>query len=334
MAGTTRKIFAVGDIHGCAWELQTLLAKLPLESDSTVVFLGDYIDRGSESRQVIDTILEFSKSHHVVTLLGNHEAMFLNFLMDRSSQGAGLFIYNGGGITLANYGMENPDDPLELPPAHRAFFRKLRVNYAMDDYFFVHAGLPELPIEQLGGGQHLKTMLWTRGKFLRSTYDWGRTIIHGHTPVDDVEILENRINVDTGCAYDNKLSAIELPAMRVYSVARQEHQAPVRFTTAHSRRDAARFRGALQVFVERGEDVIEFQSDDYSETGMNMHALRQPNEPVLQIDEIVHGYVGSPDHDELRFRGVVVRIQQQSEGICYGLRLESTAPPEEVAKVR
>ncbi len=334
MAGSASKIFAIGDIHGCAGELRGLLAVLPLEPDSTVVFLGDYIDRGPESRQVIDTILELSESYHVVTLLGNHEAMFLDFMQDRSSQGAGLFIYNGGGATLASYGIENPDAELPLPPDHRAFFRNLRVNYETDDYFFVHAGLPDVPIEQLLAHKHLKTMLWIRDKFLNSTFDWGRTIIHGHTPVDDVDIHANRINTDTGCAYDNKLSAIELPTMRIHSVERHGDHKNLRFTTPHSRRDAARFRGTLRVLVRRGKKMIEFQTGDYSETGMNIRARRQPNESIFKMGEIVNGYVSSPDHDVVRFQGFVVRVWQQGKSISYGLRLESTTPPVKAAKTR
>ena len=121
--------------------------------------------------------------------------------------------------------------------------------------------------------------------------------------------------------------------MRVYSVKRQGQHQPVKFTTPHSRRKSARFRGSLKVYVLRDEGVIEFRTGDYSETGMNLHARRRPNELLLQMGETINGYVSSPDHDMIRFDGQVVRIWQQGEGICYGIALHEAeqvpADPEE-----
>ena len=325
MNNPQKKIFAIGDIHGCADELKRLIEQLPLEKDSTLVFLGDYINRGDQSRQVIDYILALNSQYHVVALMGNHEAMFLDFLRDRSSQGAGAFIYNGGGTTLASYGVDDPDAPCQLPPAHEAFFKSLPIYYATDDYFFVHAGLPDIPIEDIETQKHKKTMLWIRDKFHRSKFNWGRLVIHGHTPITEVDFRKNRVNIDTACAYNNKLTAIELPSMALHSVIRLEPLVPKRFTTPHSRRDSARFRGSLRVFVKHADALIEFRTGDYSETGMNIHARRNPHSLVLQMDETVEGYVSSHDHDMVAFRGDVVRIWQQGEGICYGLKLEPGA---------
>ena len=95
-SGSPEKIFAIGDVHGCAGELRMLLNKLPLTRDSVVVFLGDYVDRGPDSKQVIDTVLELREQCKVVTLKGNHEALFLSFLKDPSSEAAGMFIYKIG----------------------------------------------------------------------------------------------------------------------------------------------------------------------------------------------------------------------------------------------
>ena len=115
-------IFAIGDIHGCVNELRALLNLLPLTPESTVVFLGDYIDRGGNSKGVIDTIIELRGHCRVVTLKGNHEAMFLDFLDHPGSARAGLFICNGGSATLASYA--NETGRYELPSEHVAFFSR------------------------------------------------------------------------------------------------------------------------------------------------------------------------------------------------------------------
>ncbi|MCJ8277615.1 MAG: serine/threonine protein phosphatase, partial [Bdellovibrionales bacterium] len=95
------RIFAIGDIHGCAEELNKLISLLPLNSEDTLVFLGDYIDRGPNSKKVVDIILDLKKNYNVICLKGNHEAMINEFIDDPSSPQAGLFIMNGGSSTLA-----------------------------------------------------------------------------------------------------------------------------------------------------------------------------------------------------------------------------------------
>ena len=108
-----KKIFAIGDVHGCASELRMLLNKLPLTEESVVVFLGDYVDRGPNSKQVIETVLELKEQCQVVALKGNHEALFLSFLQDPSSEAAGMFIYNGGSATLHSYA--TPEGEYRIP---------------------------------------------------------------------------------------------------------------------------------------------------------------------------------------------------------------------------
>ena len=141
------KIFAIGDVHGCASELRMLLNKLPLTPDCVVVFLGDYVDRGPQSKQVIDTALELQQQCKVIALKGNHEALFLSFLRDPSSEAAGMFIYNGGSATLHSYA--TPEGEYRIPRSHRDFLENLELYYETDEFFFVHAGIPRIPMAQI-----------------------------------------------------------------------------------------------------------------------------------------------------------------------------------------
>src|SRR5688572_16333454 len=189
-------VFAIGDVHGCSVELQRLLQQLPLTADSVVVFLGDYVDRGTDSRGVIDVALDLANECHVVYLMGNHEEMFLAFLEDPDSKRGAEFIMNGGSSTLANYADDR--GTFEVPHKHRQFLRDLRLCYQTETHFFVHAGVPDLPLERIDPVKHAAFLLWSRANFLRSTFTWEKTIVHGHTPVQSVEFHPRRINVDTG----------------------------------------------------------------------------------------------------------------------------------------
>lgn len=313
------QIFAIGDVHGCAAELRTLLNKLPLRPQSTVVFLGDYIDRGPEVRSVIDTILELGKSYRVVPLKGNHEAMFLDFLARPRSEAAGMFIYNGGSATLASYGDEDGD--YHLPLEHRLFFNGLQLSFDTEDHFFVHAGLPEVPIEELDASQHADEMIWVRKPFLNSTYRWSKRVVHGHSAVEEVELRPNRINIDTGCVYRGKLSAIELPSERVFSVARQEYPRHVYLRDRTSRRVAKRFDGVVPVYVYRGNHTLELETLNYSEFGMLARDILNRDQAVLNIGDGVEGQIGSQGHALVDFEGVVVRVEHGADGVHYAIRI-------------
>src|SRR5690606_38792821 len=127
-----------------------------------------------------------------------------------------------------------------------------------------------IPLDRLDVERHGHDFLWSRGPFLRSSYRWEKLIIHGHTPVKGVDIRDNRINIDTACVFDRTLTALELPERRIYSVKRQARARHVYLRDPGDRRDAVRFRGALPVYVQRGEDMHEFETIDYSEFGMLM----------------------------------------------------------------
>lgn len=212
------KIFAIGDIHGCISHLDRLVAQLDMdEEEDTLVFVGDYIDRGLDPKGVIDYIIDIRKNiRNVVCLLGNHEEMFLNYCLDGRDED--LYMSNGGMDTLASYGFSRRGTgELILPPSHREFFAGLRTYHETDDYIFVHAGLrPGIPLDQ----QDRNDLLWIRFEFIKSRYDFGKTVIYGHTPVslDKPLIDKNKVNIDTGAVYGGRLTCIELPEMKIYQV--------------------------------------------------------------------------------------------------------------------
>jgi serine/threonine protein phosphatase 1 len=210
------KIFAIGDIHGCISHLDRLMAQLNIDAgDDTLVFIGDYIDRGPNPKGVIDAILDIRRTiSNVVCLCGNHEDMFLKYCLDRSDED--LYMSNGGMHTLASYGFAREGtEELILPESHREFFNNLRTYYEKDDYIFVHAGLrPGIPLNR----QDRDDLLWIRFEFISSPYDFGKTVIYGHTPVSLNKPLidKNKIGIDTGAVYGGRLTCIELPEMKIY----------------------------------------------------------------------------------------------------------------------
>ncbi len=201
------KIFAVGDIHGCDLQLQELMKKLEIDyHEDTLVFVGDYIDRGDGSYNVVDYLAKLRKQHdNIVFLKGNHEEMLFNYL---SGQDEITFLFNGGDKTLKQYTDENGD--LAIPQDHLDFFNCLQLYYETDDYIFVHAGLRDgVPLEQ----QKPDDLLWIRKSFINSDYDFGKTVIFGHTPFPEIMIQDNKIGIDTGAVYGYMLTCVELPDM-------------------------------------------------------------------------------------------------------------------------
>jgi serine/threonine protein phosphatase 1 len=312
------RLIAIGDVHGCASELLTLLERLELTPDTTVVFVGDYVDRGPHGRQVIDLVLETNERCRVVPLLGNHELMFLDFLFDRNLETAGLFVFNGGAQTLGSYADDSGD--FLVPQEHIEFMRGLDMTYQTEGFFFVHAGVPDLPLEQIEPSIHALDLLWARD-FLRSSYRWSKAVVHGHSPVKKVEIRPNRINVDTGCAYHQCLSAIDLSTMRVTSVPRLDSVRGTVLCDRSSRRRAVRFRGALPVDVCRGDEVIEFETLDYSPIGLFIRLVSPCERKPLAVNDVIFGTIGKGQPGSVLFRGVVVRELSNQQGLFYGVQI-------------
>lgn len=192
----------MGDVHGCLRPLRKLIDKIsPTEADR-IVFLGDYIDRGPDSKGVIEYLLDFQKKFpQAVFLKGNHEEMFLNFL---SGQDQSIFLYNGGASTIESY---QESGGIRIPKEHLQFFQELKLSYETEDYIFVHAGLrPYIPVNR----QRTEDLLWIREDFLQSDYDWGKTVVYGHTPRREPLLEEKRICVDTGAVYGHSLSCCDV----------------------------------------------------------------------------------------------------------------------------
>jgi serine/threonine protein phosphatase 1 len=224
-------LYAVGDIHGEAEKLDELLALLPLRQGDRLVFLGDYIDRGPSSFDVIARLIELKDQYACVFLLGNHEAMFLDFLgwTDAAYFGGDAFLMNGGDRTLDSYGYFGSDRPdrstFELPKEHEEFLLGLRPWYREADYLFVHAGLDR---NELSGDDidyalrrsRIEDLLWTRTT-AELPHQLGVTIVYGHTPSEDFGVRWNRpfsIGIDTGAVYGGPLTAMRLPDERIFQI--------------------------------------------------------------------------------------------------------------------
>lgn len=206
------KIFAIGDIHGCLFALEALLESLPIKwGKDYLIFLGDYIDRGPDSRKVLELVMDLKENYpqRVYPLKGNHEWMFERFL---SGLDVEIFLYNGGGETLKNYFEKGK---LNIPEEHEEFIKSLPLYLEIGPYLFVHAGID--PSKELSL-QTEEDFLWIRQKFYLYEGKYSKKIIFGHTPFPEVLHLEDRIGIDTGCVYGGKLTAIELPEEKFYQI--------------------------------------------------------------------------------------------------------------------
>jgi serine/threonine protein phosphatase 1 len=206
MERSSGRFFAVGDIHGCLDRLKILLKRMPVDWDEDrLIFLGDYVDRGPDSMQVIEFLLDFKRRYgeRIVFLQGNHEWMFSRYLI---GEDCGPFLRCGGSQTIESYSLEGK--ALEVPGSHRGFLEDLKPFHETESYIFVHAGLR--PGVSLAAQSH-EDLLWIRSPFLESPYNWGKRVIFGHTPFSAPLIEENKIGIDTGAAYGGRLTAIVLP---------------------------------------------------------------------------------------------------------------------------
>jgi serine/threonine protein phosphatase 1 len=217
-----RRIYAVGDVHGRADLLAPLLARIDADlkaypiAKSVQVFLGDYIDRGPHSREVLDLLVARRRQHTMLCLKGNHEAYAAKFLRNPAIWSDWRHV--GGINTLQSYGVRAPasDDPKELqeastafrkalPDSHLHFLNGLAVSFTCGNFFFAHAGVrPGIPLRQ----QRQQDLLWIREDFLLHEEDFGKIVVHGHTPAKEPDIRPNRINIDTGAYATGRLTCL------------------------------------------------------------------------------------------------------------------------------
>lgn len=204
------RLLAVGDIHGCLQQLEALMAAVVPTAADQVVFLGDYVDRGPDSAGVIDYLLKFAQAlPATVFLRGNHEQMFAEYLEGHDPT---AFLINGGTKTLDSY---DRGGQWPLPAGHQNFLQGLVNSYETQDVIFVHAGLrPGVPLAE----QCKSDMLWIRRDFIGTDYDWGKTVVYGHTPHTEPLITETRLGLDTGCVYGGRLTCCDVRSRRVWQV--------------------------------------------------------------------------------------------------------------------
>ncbi len=223
------RIYALGDVHGRADLLDRAFCCIdayredsPHENDF-LILLGDYVDRGPTSREVLELIISRIGTHRTIPLKGNHEALMLDFLENPSVLQTWSRL--GGLQTLMSYGLKpsvHPDEKERrelaahfahaLPSSHRALLKALPCSCTCGGFFFAHAGVkPGVPLSE----QKEEDLLWIRDEFLRCTEDFGKIVVHGHTPVPAPEFFANRINIDTGAYATDQLTCIMIESAEV-----------------------------------------------------------------------------------------------------------------------
>lgn len=217
------RLFAIGDIHGCFNSFQNLIENhLTLEKNDLLILLGDYIDRGPNSKEVINYILELqSQGYNITPLMGNHEAMLLEAITSHSKSSS--WIQNGGDSTLSSFGVKQP---IDIAENYIHFFSNLPYFHSIDEYLFVHAGFNDSILNPF---EDTNTMLRQSSEQYNHPQLANRTIIHGHRPTEishtqrQIQLELKVINIDTGCVYRNskklgRLTAIELPSKCLISI--------------------------------------------------------------------------------------------------------------------
>ncbi len=219
------RVYAIGDVHGRLDLLDDLLEKIDADAASrpeaatTLIFLGDLVDRGPDSAGVVDRVMRLAAERpRVRALKGNHEEVFLR-AVEGDKRALRLLFRIGGEETLLSYGVDRTaarrleDDALialiqrNVPDAHRAFLADMEDLIEMGDYVFVHAGIrPQTPL----GEQNAADLRWIRSEFLDFAGPHGKMIVHGHTITEEVAIRSNRIGIDTGAFMSGRLTALGL----------------------------------------------------------------------------------------------------------------------------
>lgn len=210
--------FVIGDIHGCSKTLEELLfGQLNIDSKDLLFFVGDYIDRGPHSLQVINLITGLIyKGYNIFPARGNHEQMLLDYYLYNDN----TWLFNGYKQTISSFGYKAPED---FEPVNIKFFYNLRHYYITDGFIITHAGLntnTEKPFEDI------HSMLWTRDNEIDKQKTYGRKVISGHTPhsIEDIEksLGKDKIQIDSGCVYLGRyigvgyLCALDLDNMKLY----------------------------------------------------------------------------------------------------------------------
>lgn len=202
-------VYAIGDVHGCLQQLVALERLITedardIEGERWLVTLGDHVDRGPDSAGAIAHVMgPAPEGFRRFSLVGNHEAMMLDFLADPARHG--YWLEQGGEETLASYSAYSGQSG--IPDAHLDFIRTLPAYLSLPGWLFVHAGIrPGVPLAE----QTEDDLLWIRAPFLTSQLTGGLRVVHGHTPGRDIVVTPHRIDVDTHCFHTGRLSAVRV----------------------------------------------------------------------------------------------------------------------------
>lgn len=212
------KIFAVGDIHGCYEKLISLMERLPFDRHTDmIIFIGDYINRGPQSREVIDYLIDLRRQcKNIIFLMGNHEHTLLQYAKTKNQEYLWLLRSMDVEPTLKSYSnadFQSLSDLGFLPPAHHDFINGLLSYYRTENYLFIHAGV--IPGEDPEGCS-LDRLLTVRDTFLECEPVQGLTVVFGHTPFEMPFVAPGRIGIDTGAGHGKMLTAVLLPDLRFF----------------------------------------------------------------------------------------------------------------------
>jgi serine/threonine protein phosphatase 1 len=219
-----KRVYAVGDVHGCMDRLAALheriaadLAERPV-AEPLLVHLGDYVDRGRDSAGVVARLAEGPPIPEIptVNLMGNHEHLMLAAVATGEAEASDLWLANGGSDTLQSWGVPRSAQPRDwssyLPARHLVFMRDLALWHAVGGYLFVHAGVrPGIPLER----QSRHDLMWIREPFLSSQESFDAVVVHGHTPRPEPVVRSNRIGIDTGAVMGGALTCVVLEEDRL-----------------------------------------------------------------------------------------------------------------------
>ena len=215
-----KRLIAVGDIHGQFDMLRELMGKIKPSQNDLFVFIGDYIDRGDKSKEVLDFLIDFSQKYSAVFLKGNHEDMLLDVLgLDENAINGASYERNGGKFTALSYG--NKDSTVNdlahlIPKEHLQFIKDTKIFFETEHYFFSHGGvMPGVPFAE----QKREVMLWIRYQFIYYPTGLNKIVVFGHSPQPKVLIENDKIGIDTGAGYFKKLSAIDLFTKEIFQVS-------------------------------------------------------------------------------------------------------------------
>lgn len=213
----TQRLFAIGDIHGCFDAFRTMVEqKIKIRKDDKIVLLGDYIDRGAHSKEVVDYILNLQNSgYDIVPLIGNHEAMLLDTL--NNDEYLSKWILNGGTETVRSFGISSLG---KLASHYIDFFKGLNYYFEFDQYLFVHAGFND---EISNPFEDRYYMIWRCKDEYHHPILRDKTIVHGHRPIsvasctESISSQKKVINLDTGCVYSDNYGHGSLTALELYT---------------------------------------------------------------------------------------------------------------------